>query len=123
VGDEVGEFGGLAGIRQGEDHVAGDDHAEIAVRGLGGMDEQRGGAGRGQRRGDLARDMAGLAHAGDHDAAGRTRHQLDRAGEPHVETGRQSLKSGSLRAQDGPGDVEVARVSRICHRGGNGGSH
>ena len=40
------------------------DHAEIAVARFARMHEERGRAGRGQRRGDLARDVAGLAHAG-----------------------------------------------------------
>ena len=55
----------FAGIRQGEDRVVDADHAEIAVARLGRMDELRRGAGRGQRRGDLARDMAAFADAGD----------------------------------------------------------
>ncbi len=42
------------------------------MRGLAGMDELGGGAGGGEGGGDLARDMAGLAHAGDDDAAGAT---------------------------------------------------
>ena len=41
----------------------GRDHAEIAVAGLGGMDEERRRAGGGKGRGDLAADMADLADA------------------------------------------------------------
>ena len=53
-------------------HVVGLDHAEIAVHGLGGMQEERGRAGAGERGRDLAADDAGLAHAGDdHPAAAR----------------------------------------------------
>jgi hypothetical protein len=51
----------------GQHHVAARDHAEVAVAGLGRMHEERRRAGAGQRRRDLVRDMAGLAHAGDHD--------------------------------------------------------
>ena len=41
------------------------DHAEVAVAGLARMHEISRRAGRGEGRGDLAADMAGLAHAGD----------------------------------------------------------
>ena len=59
----------------------GGDHAEIAVARLAGMDELRRRAGRGEGRGDLARDMAALAHAADDDAARHRGEQLDRRGE------------------------------------------
>ena len=54
---------------------------------LGGMDESGGLAGRGERRGDLARDMAGFAHAGDDDAPRRLADRLDRARERGAESG------------------------------------
>ena len=57
----------------------GRDHAEIAVARLGRMDELRRRAGRGEGGGDLARDMAALAHAGDDDAARRGGEQVDGA--------------------------------------------
>jgi hypothetical protein len=56
----------FAGIGQGDQHVMVGDHAEIAVAGLAGMDEEGRGAGAGHGRGDLARDVAGLAHAAYH---------------------------------------------------------
>ena len=42
---------------------------DVAVAGLAGMHEEGGRAGAGQRGGDLAADVAGLAHAGHDDAA------------------------------------------------------
>lgn len=45
------------------------DHAEVAVAGFPGMDEKGRAAGTRQGGGDLAADMAGFAHAGDHDTA------------------------------------------------------
>ena len=45
------------------------DDAEVAVHALGGMQEHRRRAGRRERRGDLAADEPGLAHAGDDHAA------------------------------------------------------
>ena len=41
-----------------EHHVAARHHAEVAVHALGGVQEVRGRAGRGERRGDLAADDA-----------------------------------------------------------------
>ena len=52
------------------------DHAQVAVAGLGRMDEHGRRAGGGQRRGDLAADVAALAHAHDHDAAANTQYPL-----------------------------------------------
>src|SRR5260370_52078 len=62
-------FIGLAGRRNGDEEVVGRDHAEVAVAGLARMHEKRRRPGRGQGRGDLAADMAALAHAGHHHAA------------------------------------------------------
>ena len=67
--DQVLHLRLLAGPGQRDDDVVRRDHAEIAVAGFGGVDEEGRRAGRGQRRGDLARDMAGLAQPGDDDAA------------------------------------------------------
>ena len=71
------QFGALAGIGQRDHDVVARDHAEIAVAGFGGMDEEGRGAGAGQRRGDLAGDVARLADAADHDAAAAAEHDLD----------------------------------------------
>jgi len=65
VGDEILHLRLLAGPRQRQDDVVGGDHAEVAVARFRGMDEKRRGAGRGERRRDLAADMAGLAEPGD----------------------------------------------------------
>ena len=60
---------GLAGVGQRQHHVGVGDHAQVAVAGFARMHVERRGAGGGQGRGDLARDMAGLAHAGADHAA------------------------------------------------------
>ena len=86
----------------------GDDHAQVAVRGLGRMDEQRRRAGRGEGGGDLAGDLAGLAHAGDHHAAGGARQQLHRVGEAAGQAGGQRMQPGRLGVQHRAGDFEVA---------------
>ena len=71
VGDEVGELRRLAGVGEEEHHVLGGDHPEVAVARLGRVHVERGRAGRGQRRRDLARHVPGLAHAGEDDPAAR----------------------------------------------------
>src|SRR3984885_142539 len=65
VGDQRLHLGLLAGPRQRHDDVVGGDHAEVAMAGLGGVDEEGGRAGGGEGGGDLARHMAGLAEPGD----------------------------------------------------------
>ena len=67
-----------AGVRDGDEHVAALDHAEVAVARLGRMHEVRRRAGAGEGRGDLARDVAGLAHAAHHHAALALVDELDR---------------------------------------------
>jgi hypothetical protein len=56
---------------------------------LGGMDELRGRAGRGQRRRDLARDMARFAHPRNDHPAARAQDQLDGPGEAAIQTVRE----------------------------------
>ena len=68
--EQPDQFLGLAAVRQRDDDVVGLDDAEIAVHGLGRVQEDRRRARARQRRRDLARDDAGLAHAGHDDAAG-----------------------------------------------------
>ncbi len=107
VRDQVGQFGGLARIGQRQHRVARHDHAQVAVRGLGRVDEQRRRAGGGERGGDLAGDQAGLAHAGDHHAAGGARQQIDRV--------RRSCRSGRRPARAAPPPRCAAPSGR--HRG------
>lgn len=63
-GDDGEKLVGFAGVRDGEHDVVGRDHAEVAVGGFSGMDEVGGGARGGKGGGELAADVAGLAHAG-----------------------------------------------------------
>ena len=107
--DQVLELDRLARPRQRQDHVVGGDHAEVAVARLAGMDEERGRAGRGEGRRDLAADMAGLAHAGDdHPAArprgsGRPRPRTagrGRRGSPPRAHRSRSLSASSVRRAD-----------------------
>jgi hypothetical protein len=70
-----GELVALAAVGHGQHHVVRGDHAQVAVAGLGRVHEERRRAGGRQRGGDLAADVAALAHAHhDHAAAGRQHH-------------------------------------------------
>ena len=68
-GKEVEELFGFAAVGEGEDGVAGGDHAEVAVDGFGGVEEVGGSAGGAEGGGDLAGDDADFADAGEDDAA------------------------------------------------------
>ena len=61
------ELGRFPGVRDGKHGVGACDHPEVAVTGLRRMQEEGRGTGAGKRGGDLARDVAGLSHAGDDD--------------------------------------------------------
>ena len=104
----------LARIRQGENGVFGADHAEVAVARLDGMDELRRRAGRGEGRGDLAGDMAALAHAGDDDAPARRGASVDRSFESTVERFGEAFEPGDLGADDASGNGEVACRSPVA---------
>ncbi len=83
-GEEAQDLLGFTGGGEREHEVAPGEHAQIAMDGFGGMEEERGRAGGGERSGDLLRDDAALAHAGDDDAASRltaAKDQLDSSGE------------------------------------------
>ena len=64
----------------------------------------------------LRGDMAGLAHAGDHDAAGGAGQQVDRAAEAAVQAGGQRLQPRRLGVQHRAGDVQVVRLGLATSR-------
>ena len=95
------------------------DHAEVAVARLAGMHVIGGRAGRGEGRGDLAADVAGLAHAGHDDPAVRGCDQIDRRRERLAEAvtdglheNGQSVALARKRSQ-GCGDACARGVIRL----------
>jgi hypothetical protein len=100
IADEGGELRRLARPGERDHDVLRADHAEIAVARLGRMDEMRGRAGGGEGCGELAPDMAGLAHARDDDATGGAADQRDGFGEglaqPVREGGVKGVEPGAL---------------------------
>ena len=91
-----GDLVALARVGDREDDVAGGHHAEIAVARFAGVDEERRRPRRGQRRRDLAADVAALAHAHHDDAAA--------AGEDRAERGDEAFALALLQR------VERARL-------------
>ena len=77
------------------------------------MDEEGGRAGRGQRRRDLAADMAGLAHAGDDDPAARAADQLDRGDEGRAEAVAQRRRKRADAVGSRPSSVRSAEAIRL----------
>ena len=63
VGNDIGQFLGLARVGNQDHGIIAGDHAQIAMRCLARMDELRWRTGRGQGRGDFRAHVAGFAHA------------------------------------------------------------
>ena len=105
IGDQIGQFRCLARVRDGDNRVVAGDHAQIAVAGLGGVDELRGRAGAGQRRCDLFGDMAGLADAGDNHAPACRNQQVDCLTKTIIKAVGQLLKRLGFGADDAAGGI------------------
>src|SRR5882672_1485723 len=105
----------LAGIREGEHHVVTRYHPEIAVAGLGGVQEKcrRSRARHGGR--DLARNVSGLAHAAHHYAPAARKDQADRIEKTLVEPRGECTHRVSLDREHLPRELE-RRVRRYFFR-------
>ena len=90
------DLGGFARIADRQYHVLARDHAQVAMAGFTGVDEERRRAGGRQRRGDLAADVARLAHAGNDDAPSAGHHALAGADEVGVDPRQQALQAVAL---------------------------
>src|SRR5262249_50618139 len=102
-GEQAEDLPGLAAVRRGDQHVAGREYAQIAVTALAAVQEERGGPGAGQRRRDLARHDAGLAHAGDDDLAAARQQHVERAIERRPEALAHRGDAGPLDVEHAPG--------------------
>ena len=78
------------------------------MAGLGGVDELRRRAGRGEGRGDLAGDMAALADAGDDQPAARRRAEIESDAKGGVEGAGELFETVDLGANDPAGDRKIA---------------
>ena len=117
--DQHQDLVGLAGVRQCQHLVLAGDHADVAVAGLGRVQEEGGRAGAREGRGDLAGDVAGLAHAGHDHAAAAALKETARAHEVLVEAARQHGDRFRLDAERTPPELEQCRlVERLRGSGG-----
>src|SRR5207247_11123384 len=96
----------LAAVRDGDEHVARLDHAEVAVVGLGRMQEIRRRAGAGKRGGDLARDVARLADAAHHHTTAALADQGERAQEALVDARDERLDRRGLDREHAARELE-----------------
>ena len=108
-GQDVENLHALAGVGDGDHHVVGRDHPEVAVTGFGRMHEEGWRSRAGQRRGDLAPDVAGLADAADDDAAAAGEDQADGVEEGAVEALAEGQDGVGLDAQHLARQIEGLR--------------
>ena len=109
-GQQVDELVRFAGVGQREDGVFGLEQAEVAVHGLGGVQNVGRRAGAGEGGGDLLADVEGFADAGDDDlaAAGqRGPERLDRGVERAVEPLAGAPQGGDLDVENGLGFFQM----------------
>jgi hypothetical protein len=104
-GHEDQDLLGVAALRHRDQHVTLHDPAEVAVRRLGGVQEERGAARGGQGRRDLLGDDPALAHPGHYHAAGAGEQRLHRPVEALVEAGDQLPDRLGLDLEDPAGGV------------------
>ena len=115
------QFLRLAGLREREQHVAFAEAAEVAVDGFGRVQEDRRRARGRERRRDLLRDDARLAHARRHDAAFPREHEVDDPRELGADAFRDLLDGEGFVRDDlagalDPGVHGGARVSHPARR-------
>ncbi len=86
-GYEPQQLIGLTAVAEGEDHIVGRHHTQVAMIDIEGIDEESWGARRCQRGGNLRSYIAALAHTGDDNLAFAGVHHADRLVEVVVELG------------------------------------
>jgi hypothetical protein len=67
--EDIEEFRRLPAVAEGQDDVAIGDQTEVTMEGVEGVEHDRGGPRAGQGGGNFVPDVAGFAHAADHDLA------------------------------------------------------
>ena len=117
-GKQAHQLMGLAAVGDGNGQVPLGQHAQVAMDGVGGMDEQGGRPGAGESRGDLPGDDARFPHAGEDHAPGAGDQQFDGLVETMVETGNERRDRLGLRLQDFPGRLPGPAGPGISNRYG-----
>ncbi len=96
-------------MREGEDDVVRVDHAKVAVDGTRGIEHVGARAGRIERAGDLLPDVSRLAGAGNGDASGTLKDQVDGLKERVAQPAGDFFQGAGLGADELPGVVEPVR--------------
>src|SRR5262249_47612927 len=112
IGNYVGEFAGLAGVRQSQDHIVRPDHPEIAVAGFDRVNELRRGACRSQRSSDLTADMTAFPHPGNDYPSLHRDAGVYGVCKSVVERLRQTFETADFGAYHSAGDVEIGIAKR-----------
>ena len=120
MADQIGQLRCLTRIGQSQHRVAGHDHAQIAMAGLGRVHEMRRRAGGGEGRRDLARDMAGFAHAADDHPPAHRRQRRHGLRERPIQRIRQLGQPGAFGPQHGAAGVQIV-VRQMGHSFRSGG--
>ena len=100
----------LAALRDEDGDIASPDDPQITVHAVGGVQECRRSAGRGQRRGDLPAHQTRLPHAGDNDSSRRASDQVDCVREAVVEPALECMQRLSLRLDHRASPLNDAHV-------------
>src|SRR5260221_6349684 len=105
--EEIQDFLGFATVGDGEESVATREHAEIAVKCVSGVKKASWRASAGKGGGDFAANQAGLAHAGDDDAAFAGEEEIDGADKGIVEAGEDVLDCLGFDAENAASGVQT----------------
>src|SRR4030042_3719710 len=100
--EEVDDLFGFSAVGDGQDDVVRQDHAQVAVSGLGRMDEQRRRPATGQGSGNLTADESRLSHAGYYDPRLAFGQEVDRPGEILVQPGNKGGNGPAFDVQNSP---------------------
>ncbi len=96
------QFAGRAVLGDQDRRVARRVDAQVAMHGLGGMQEHRGGTGAAQSGHDFARDMPALADAGDHHFPWMRQNQVHRTDQRAIQAGGGLRDGGGFDLHGGP---------------------
>ena len=118
-GQQVQQLLRFARIAQRQDRVAVVHDAQIAVQRIHAVQDDAGGAGAGERGGDLVADVPRLADADDDEFAALAQSlddQLHRLGERAVELGPHGFERGQFDVEHFPGLGQMIHAARMPGR-------
>ena len=109
IGEKAEQFVGFARVGDGQDEVVVGDHAQIAVKGVEGIDKEAGSPGRGEGGSDFCANMSAFTHARHDNFAGAGHNEADGFVKFVADGGNQRQKCLSFVAEALNGGVGVNR--------------